>query len=111
MLSNPSGYSIITPWERVKLYNPEVLVIAPCGFNIERAAKEVEVLSSKEGWYDILAVKNNEVYLADAENFTQPSTRLVDGIELLAALFHPTIFKVPQKLIKNYLPIKSITTV
>lgn len=111
MLSNPSGYSIITPWERVKLYNPEVLVIAPCGFNVERAAKEVEVLSSKEGWYDILAVKNNEVYLADAENFTQPSTRLVDGIELLAALFHPTIFKVPQKLIKNYLPIKSITTV
>lgn len=107
MLSNPSGYSIITPWERVKLYNPEVLVIAPCGFNVERAAKEIEILSSKEGWDDLLAVKNNEVYLADAEYFTQPSTRLVDGIELLAALFHPTIFKVPQKLIENYLSIKN----
>lgn len=108
MLSNPSGYSIITPWERVKLYNPEVLVIAPCGFNVERAAKEIEILSSKEGWDDLLAVKNNEVYLADAEYFTQPSTRLVDGIELLAALFHPTIFKVPQKLIENYLSIKTL---
>ncbi len=111
MLSNPSGYSIITPWERVKLYNPEVLVIAPCGFNVERAAKEIEILSSKEGWDDLLAVKNNEVYLADAEYFTQPSTRLVDGIELLAALFHPTIFKVPQKLIENYLSIKTLAPI
>lgn len=111
MLSNPSGYSIITPWEKVKLYNPEVLVIAPCGFNLERAAKEIEILSSKEGWDDLLAVKNNEVYLADAEYFTQPSTKLVDGIELLAALFHPTIFKVPQKLTENYLSIKNYATI
>ena len=111
MLSNPSGYSIITPWEKVKLYNPEVLVIAPCGFNLERAAKEIEILSSKKGWNDLLAVKNNEVYLADAEYFTQPSTRLVEGIELLAALFHPTIFKVPQKLTENYLSIKTLALI
>ncbi len=107
MLSNPSGYSIVTPWEKVKLYNPEVLVIAPCGFNVDRTSKEIEILSSKEGWDDLLAVKNNEVYLADAEYFTQPSTKLVDGIELLAALFHPTIFKVPEKLSSNYLSIKN----
>lgn len=106
MLSNPSGYSIITPWEKVQLYNPEVLVIAPCGFNVNRAAKEIEILSSKDGWNDLLAVKNKEVYLADAEFFTQPSTTLVDGIELLAALFHPTLFQVPQKLNTHYLSIE-----
>jgi len=111
MLSNPSGYSIITPWEKVILYNPEVLVIAPCGFNVARASREIEVLSSKKGWEDLLAVKNGEVYLADAEYFTQPSTRLVDGIELLAALFHPTIFKVPQKLAANYISIKNNVTI
>jgi iron complex transport system substrate-binding protein len=105
MLSNPSGYSIVTPWDKVLRYNPEVLVVAPCGFNVERAAKEIEILTSKEGWKDLLAVKNNEVYLADAEYFTQPGTKLVDGIELLAALFHPTIFKVPQKLNNSYLSI------
>jgi iron complex transport system substrate-binding protein len=104
MLSNPSGYSIITPWEKVRQYNPEVLVVAPCGFNVERVGKEIEILSSKNGWNDLLAVKNNEVYLADAEYFTQPGTKLVDGIELLAALFHPTIFEVPQKLKHSYTP-------
>jgi iron complex transport system substrate-binding protein len=107
MLSNPSGYSIVTSWEKVKLYNPEVLVIAPCGFNVDRAVKEIEILSTKEGWDDLLAVKNNEVYLADAEYFTQPSTKLVDGIELLAALFHPAIFTVPPYLTTKYLSIKS----
>ena len=103
MLSNPSGYSIVTPWDKVRQYNPEVLVVAPCGFNVKRAEKEVEILSSKEGWNDLLAVKNDEAYLADAEYFTQPGTKLVDGIELLAALFHPAIFKVPQKLNHSYL--------
>jgi iron complex transport system substrate-binding protein len=103
MLSNPSGYSIVTPWDKVRQYNPEVFVVAPCGFNVKRAEKEVEILSSKEGWNDLLAVKNDEAYLADAEYFTQPGTKLVDGIELLAALFHPAIFKVPQKLNHSYL--------
>jgi iron complex transport system substrate-binding protein len=105
MLSNPSGYSIVTPWDKVRQYNPEVLVVAPCGFNVERASKEIERLTSKEGWNDLLAVKNNEVYLADAEYFTQPGTKLVDGIELLAALFHPSIFKVPDKLHHSYLSV------
>ena len=111
MLSNPSGYSIVTPWEKIRLYNPEVLVIAPCGFNVERASKEIGILSSKEGWNDLLAVKNNEVYFADAEYFTQPGTKLIDGIELLAALFHSTIFKIPANLITNYLPIKNFATI
>ena len=103
MLSNPAGYSIITPWEKVKLYDPEVLIIAPCGFHIDRAAKEMNILSSKEGWNDMLAVKNKCVFIADAAFFTQPSTTLVDGIELLAALFHPTLFSVPKRLETHYI--------
>jgi iron complex transport system substrate-binding protein len=111
MLSNPAGYSVVTPWEKVRLYNPEVLVIAPCGFTVGRAAKETEILFAKEGWDNLLAVKNNEVYLADASYFTQPSSKLVDGIELLAALFHPAIFEVPQKMKANYTPITNIFSV
>lgn len=103
MLSNPSGYSIVTDWERIRLYNPEVLVVAPCGFEVERASQEIEVLTKLEGWKDLKAVQNNAVFMADADLFTQPSTTVVDGIELLAALFHPTIFEVPSKLKHKYL--------
>ncbi|MBI1835840.1 MAG: ABC transporter substrate-binding protein [Flavobacteriia bacterium] len=98
MLSNPAGYSIITEWSKIIQYNPEVLVVAPCGFNIEKAAKEIDKLTEREGWDDLIAVKNNSVYLADADLFTCPSTHLVDGIELLASVFHPELFKLPNDL-------------
>ncbi len=92
MLSNPSGYSIINSWEKVRQYNPEVLVVAPCGFQVDRALKEIDKLENLRGWDELLAVKNNAVYVADADLFTCPSLHLVDGIELLAYMFHPDIF-------------------
>ena len=111
MLSNPSGYSIVTPWEKVVQYNPEVLVIAPCGFNIERAAKEIDILSSKAEWKQLTAVKNKNVFVADADLFTQPSTQLVDGIELLAAIFHPDLFTLPEQLQNKWANFHQMDTV
>jgi iron complex transport system substrate-binding protein len=99
MLSNPSGDSIVTTWEKIVKYNPEVLVIAPCGFHIKRAKEEMHLLTKKDNWNEIEAVKTNQVYLADFDLFTQPSaSTLVDGIELLAALFHPSLFSIPSHL-------------
>jgi len=99
MLSNPGGDSIPIPWDKIIKYNPEVLIIAPCGFHIERAKRELSLLSIKENWHELDAVKNNQVFLIDFDLFTQPSpSTLVDGIELLAALFHPNIFKIPERL-------------
>ena len=105
MLSNPSGYSIITPWEKVKRYNPEVLVVAPCGFSIARTQKEISKLTKLQGFDDLAAVKNNAVYVADADLFTCPSTQLVDGIELLASLFHPDLFPMKKSFANKYLPL------
>ena len=111
MLSNPSGYSIVTDWERVLLYNPEVLVIAPCGFEVHRSVQEFEALTKLEGWENLKAVQNNAVFLADADLFTQPSTSVVDGIELLAVLFHPSLFEIPTKLKQKYLPFQAVQKV
>ncbi len=104
MLSNPAGYSVVTDWNKVLKYNPEVLVVAPCGFKVERSVEETGRLTSNPDWDNLLAVKNNAVFFADADLFTQPSTTLVNGIELLAALFHPGLFAVPEKLKKKYRP-------
>jgi len=108
MLANPGGYSIPTSWEKIVNYNPEVLVVAPCGFHIARSGQEVHALTSLPGWETLQAVKNNRVYLADADLFTQPSAgTLVDGVELLAALFHPTLFRAPEKLQHKYRLLKA----
>jgi iron complex transport system substrate-binding protein len=99
MLGNPSGDSIVTSWDKIVKYNPEVLVIAPCGFHIERAAQEMHLLTKKVGWQELEAVKNSQVHIADFDLFTQPSPgTLTDGIELLASLFHPKIFDLPAHL-------------
>lgn len=104
MLSNPAGDSIVTTFEKIVKYNPEVLIIAPCGFHTERATEEMYLLTQKDNWGGIEAVKNNQVYLCDFDLFTQPSaSTLVDGIELLAALFHPNLFTVPHHLQQKYL--------
>ncbi|MBO9200246.1 MULTISPECIES: ABC transporter substrate-binding protein [Niastella] len=110
MLSNPGGDSIVTFWEKIVKYDPEVLVIAPCGFTISRTGEEIHLLTEKKEWAQLTAVRNNAVFMADYDLFTQPSaSTLTDGIELLAALFHPTLFKVPAHLQHKYQPLHQLT--
>ncbi len=111
MLSNPGGDSIVFPWEKLLRYDPEVLVVAPCGFSVERAQQELQVLAERPGWSHLRAVQSRQVYLADASLFTQPSlSTLVDGISLLAALFHPEHFEVPAHLKHKSMQVGSTQT-
>ncbi len=99
LLSHPSGDSIVIPWEKIVKYDPEVLIIAPCGYGIERTLEDMEFLIHKSGWNDLRAVKNKNVYIADFAMFTQSSAgTLVDGIECLAAMIHPEYYSVSEKL-------------
>jgi iron complex transport system substrate-binding protein len=105
MLGNPGGDSIVTQWERIVKYNPEVLVVAPCGFTTSRSMEEMHLLTEQPGWGQLQAVQKKQVYVADYDLFTQPSpSTLTDGIELLAALFHPGLFAVPERLQHHYRP-------
>lgn len=103
MLSNPSGDSIVTQWDKIVRYDPEILVIAPCGFTVERTLTELHLLSAKKDWDSLRAVQENRVYLADFDLFTQSSANtLVNGIELLAGIFHPEAITIPKNLKNKY---------
>jgi len=109
MLGNPGGDSIVTLWEKILKYNPEVMVIAPCGFETKRTTEEMGLLTEKPGWNSIKAVQAHQVYLADYDLFTQPSaSTLTDGIELLAGLIHPNLFTISPKLTSKYSPFLKI---
>lgn len=97
-LGRPGGRSVPIAWDDVRHVDPEVLVVAPCGFDIPRAQAEAALLARLPGWDELTAVRASRVYLTDGSLFTQPSETLVDGIELLAALFHPDLFAVPARL-------------
>ena len=103
LLSNPSGDSRVVSWQTVLNYDPEILIIAPCGFMTDRTLLEMELLTKKEGWFDLKAVRKDRVFIADFDLFTQSSAAsLVNGIELLAGLFHPEIISIPQNLIHKF---------
>jgi iron complex transport system substrate-binding protein len=106
MLSNPGGDSIVTAWDKILRYDPEILVIAPCGFQIDRAKEELYLLMEKKEWNQLRAVQDKKVFLADFDLFTQPCPgTLTDGIELLAAIFHPELFAIPDYLRKKQFPV------
>ncbi|MDA4134602.1 MAG: cobalamin-binding protein [Thaumarchaeota archaeon] len=77
-------------WDSVVDYDPEILVLIPCGFGVERAVADIGLLSRLRGWRDLAAVKNGMVFAADGSSyFSRPGPRLVDGLEMLAAMLHP----------------------
>lgn len=99
MMSNPSGDSIVTSWDKIVKYDPEILVIAPCGFKKERTMEEMQLLTRKKGWNSLQAVRDHSVFITDFDLFTKSSAgTLVSGIELLASLFHPEIIATPEDL-------------
>lgn len=80
-------------WDEVFGAAPEALVLMPCGFDVERAAREARNLPELPGWSELPAVKNGWVWVVDANSyFSRPSPRLVEGVEILAHILHPEVF-------------------
>jgi iron complex transport system substrate-binding protein len=78
------------PWDVVRDAAPEVLVIACCGFDVARTARDLPVLRGYPGFADLPAVRNRAVWIVDGSAyFSRPGPRLVDSLELLAPLVHP----------------------
>jgi len=74
--------------------DPDVLILMPCGFNVQRTISEYEkYLRNDSRWNQLRAVKERKVFAVDANSFfSKPSIRVVTGIEILAKILHPEIF-------------------
>ena len=80
-------------FEDILTADPEVIIVMPCGFPIQRTLQEIDLLLHLPGWNDLKAVKNNKVYLADGNHyFNRPGPRIVDSIEILAEILYPKQF-------------------
>ncbi len=74
--------------------DPDVLILMPCGFNVQRTISEYEkYLKDDSRWNKLRAVREKRVFVVDANSFfSKPSIRVVTGIEILAKILHPEIF-------------------
>jgi iron complex transport system substrate-binding protein len=103
------GESVRVSWDEIVAWAPEVLVIMPCGFNLEQTMKQIwNVFAYKSSpFFDLPAVRNGRVYAVDANSFfARPGPRVVAGAELLARLIHPELFDSATNDLANfYLPV------
>ena len=75
--------------ERIAQAAPEVILLGPCGFDVDRAVQDALPLWQHPWWCGLPAVRNDRVYAVDANDyFSRPGPRLVGGVALLAAILH-----------------------
>jgi iron complex transport system substrate-binding protein len=80
-------------WEELHAKDPDVIVMLPCGYDMERTLGELSILSSKPGWNHLRAVEDQQVYVTDGNQyFNRPGPRLVESLEILAEILHPEVF-------------------
>jgi iron complex transport system substrate-binding protein len=81
-------------WEQLVARAPDVIVVLPCGFDMERSRRDMPVLTSRPEWPRLRAVRDCRVFLADGNQyFNRPGPRLVESLEILAELLHPEAFR------------------
>ena len=82
--------SVRIAWSDIAAWSPEVLIVMPCGFGIEKAVEQTTQLLQQPGWSELPAVRHDRVFAVNANSyFARPGPRLIDGTELLAHLLHP----------------------
>lgn len=97
-LVKPGQHSPYVPWKDVVRFDPEVVVISACGFDLVRTVQEAARLRELSGWTDLAAVRSGRVFALDGNAyFNRSGPRLVDSLELLAHLLHPRSFDEPNQ--------------
>lgn len=91
VLAQPGAPSRVVTWDDIVAASPDVLIVMPCGFSVERTHTELSQLMQQPGQWPIPSTLKEHTFLVDASSyFSRPGPRLIDGIELLAAILHPS---------------------
>ncbi|PYI63366.1 MAG: cobalamin-binding protein, partial [Verrucomicrobia bacterium] len=94
---DPSGRkhqpSVQIRWQEVLDARPDIIVLALCGYDIDRARHDYEILRRFPGFDSLPAAQCGEIYVVNASAyFARPGPRIVDSLEILAGILHPKEF-------------------
>ena len=87
------GGSLKSQWaqisaEELVAQNPDIILLGDAAYGVS-----VESVGQRAGWADLAAIKNKAVFTFDDNLVSRPGPRLVDGLETIARLLHPELFK------------------
>src|SRR5438270_6309429 len=96
-------------WEQVLDATPDIIVLALCGYDVDLARRDYELLKKFPGFDSLPAARSDGIYLVNASAyFARPGPRIVDSIEILAGILHPKEF--PEFAARN-VDVERIVTV
>ena len=85
--------SVQIRWQEVLDARPDIIVLALCGYDIDRARRDYEILRRFPGFDSLPAAQCGEIHVVNANAyFARPGPRIVDSLEILAGILHPTEF-------------------
>jgi iron complex transport system substrate-binding protein len=89
VLAQPGSPSRVVEWDEILDAAPDILILMPCGFSVERTQEELFQLMQQPDQWRLTPAMTEHTFLVDASSyFSRPGPRLIDGIELLAAILH-----------------------
>lgn len=110
VLGDPGRRGAVIEWRDVLAACPDVLVLMPCGFDARRALEESAAVTGRSGFADLPAARSGRVFATNGSAyFSRPGPRLVDGVEILAAVLHPEVFPTPDRDAAAPVPIPMAT--
>lgn len=99
VLATAGEKSVRIGWEQVAAADPEVIVLMPCGFDLEQTVAQFGAMTLPPEWETLSAVRSGEVYAVNGTAyFSRPGPRLIDGLEILDAILGSEDFeKLPAR--------------
>jgi iron complex transport system substrate-binding protein len=93
VLTLAGKHSSYINFEDILKANPDILVLMPCGFSIQRTLQEINLLLDLPGWTDLKAVQNQKIFIVDGNQyFNRSGPRITDSIEIMAEIINPKQF-------------------
>jgi iron complex transport system substrate-binding protein len=89
LLGEDGAHSRAIAWACIREADPDHLIVAPCGYNLDKSIREASTLEALPGWFELRAVREGKVAFADGNKFFNRSgTTIVETVEILAEILH-----------------------
>ena len=93
VIGAPRGPSLRFEWDDLLAADPDALMISPCGFSLDRAAEDAELLARDARWQRLRAVQAGRAAVVDGNQYiNRPGPRVVESLEIIAEILHPDQF-------------------
>jgi len=99
ILAHPGGNSQVLEWDAILAADPDVVIVAPCGYDLPHALEAVREIAGNRAWIALRAVREGRAFALDGNAYVnRPGPRLIDTAELLAAAMHGDSYVKPASL-------------